>query len=164
MNICFLSNACRERYAEDDGQRDVADTEGSTTPRAKRTGPTTATEYMLTELPHFQDGRSSYCRPRIQLTMERKVDAEVGKAHDVRVTCRRHYVVGAIPGRQYYASPLSLPLTHPQPCRAWSMIMTWQQVEIMRGESPKSYVRVVRARPTSCGWPGGDHHQYEVPR
>ena len=29
------------------------------------------------------------------------------------------------------------------------MIITWQQVQIMRGESPKSYVRVVRARPTS---------------
>ena len=53
-------------------------------------------------------------------------------------------VVGAIPGRQYYTSPLSLPLTHPQSCRAWSMSMTWQQVEIMRGESPKSYERATR--------------------
>ena len=55
-------------------------------------------------------------------------------------------VVGAIPGRQYYASLLSLPLTHPQPCWAWSMIITWQQVQIMRGESPKSYVRGVRGQ------------------
>ena len=79
-----------------------------------------------------------------------KIGSEVGKGYHMRVARRRHYVVGAIPGRQYYASPLSFPLTHPQPCWAWSMIITWQQVEIMRGESPKSYVRVVRAWPTSC--------------
>ena len=61
----------------------------------------------------------------VQAKMERRVDAEVGKAHHMHVTRHRQYVVGAIPGRQYYASPLSLPLTHPQPCWAWSMIMTW---------------------------------------
>ena len=39
------------------------------------------------------------------------------------------------------------------------MIMTWQQVEIMRGESPKSYVGVVRARLTSCSQPSGELHR-----
>ena len=70
---------------------------------------------------------SSHHHPRIQPKMERNVDAEVRKAQHMRVTRRRHHVVGAIPGRQCYASPLSLPLTNPQPCGAWSMIMTWQR-------------------------------------
>ena len=54
--------------------------------------------------------------PLFQFGDWRKMDPEVGKAHHMRVAYRRHYIVGAIPGRQYYAWPLSLPLTHPQPC------------------------------------------------
>ena len=50
---------------------------------------------------------SSHHHPRIQPKMERNVDAEVRKAQHMRVTRRRHHLVGAIPGRQCYASPLS---------------------------------------------------------
>ena len=146
MNVwCrLLKNILIEGYDNEDFEENVARTERGTTSLVKRTNPAIATQYFPTKIPPFQHGRPPYHRPHFQSKMKRKIDAEVGKAHYMRVAYRRQYVVGAIPGRQYYASPLSFPLTHPQPCLAWSMIITWQQVQIMRGESPKSYVRVVR--------------------
>ena len=83
----------------------ISDRKRKGTPRSKRTVSRTTVEYIPSVAP-----------PLFQLGDWRKMDLEVGKAHHMRVACRRHYVVGAIPGRQYYASPLSLPLTHPQPC------------------------------------------------
>ena len=140
-----LKNAASETYFDDDPRRNLADKDGSTTSRLKRTDRPCHCRPLVPDeaasLSTLMAAKSSPTGPAEEIW---KVDAEVGKAHHMRVACRRQHRSGAIPGRQYYASPLSQPLTHPQPCWAWSMIMTWQQVEIMRGESPKSYVRVVR--------------------
>ena len=118
INICcrLWSKTGSELNDNDDHQRNVADIERSTTWRTQRTRTPTATEYIPKKPLLFQPEGLQYHHPRVQRKKEREVDAEVGKVHYMHVTRRRHYVVGAIPGRQYYASPLSLPLTHPQPC------------------------------------------------
>ena len=77
----------------------------------------------------------------------------VGNLH-----CYRELRVNPLPTFPHTAIPpttFSHPypfLSQPQPCSAWSMIITWYQVEIMRGESPKSYLRVTRGL-TDLLWP-----------
>ena len=79
--------------------------------------PATRRAEVSAEPASFQQRRRPYQRPLVHLEMKRKVDAEVGKAHHMRVARRRHDC-----SRRYPASvsttphTFPLPLTHPQPC------------------------------------------------
>ena len=97
------------------------------------------------------------------MNVNRRNELCVGKAHYMRVACHGQPMWSTLSmwtlwtllsqstvGRTATQPDPHLP-SHPQPCYAWSMVITWQQVEIMRGES--SYLRPVcesrEARPTS---------------
>ena len=139
-----LNDAASELQDNNDDQRNVADTGRSTTSCLEGTDPATAAQYFVTKSSPLLHGWSPDHGPCFQPKMKGNVDAEVGIAHHVRVACRRHQCSRRYPGPPVLRLNPILTLTHPQPCWAWSMIMTWQQVEIMRGESPKSYLWVVR--------------------
>ena len=112
-----LDNTVSEIYDRDDHQPDATDVERSATSCRKRTDPTAAAQYLPMKLSLFQHEEFPYHRPRVQPKMKQRVDAEVGKAHHMRVARRRHDR-----SRRYPASvnttpqTLTLPLTHPQPC------------------------------------------------
>ena len=103
------------------------------------------------------------CNWNVYMNVNWRSELCVGKAHYMRVACHGQPMWSTLSmwtlwtllsqstvGRTATQPDPHLP-SHPQPCYAWSMVITWQQVEIMRGES--SYPRPVcesrEARPTS---------------
>ena len=125
----------------------IADMDCRTTSRPKRTSsPAAARRPTVT----IQPGFPSYRRPRVQRSTKRKIDAEVGKAHHMRVSRRRQQRSRRFPGPVISTTPQPYPYPWPIPSHVEHGPWLWL------GNRWKSWgARALSPMRESCGpdWP-----------